>query len=300
MLPNTPATGYKIFALSMLTMAVSDVIAGVLVKTGFSSPLLNVFRYTFLTIFPLLIAIYNSQAKEIFQAKHKKLLLIRGACNSLAAIFYFASFIYIPFSMAASIFFCAPIAILAFSPWVLGERVTIRQWFTVLLGFAGMFMIINPFTIDFSSVASKDSLIGFAFALLAMFSFMVVQLLTKKSIKDVSSLSILFWGNLIAVFVSFIFSFIFQSDFSYVNTSNILSVLAISFLAFFAQLFLIIPFKYVKATDLAPLNYLQLAISVIIAIIFLGERPPMLAFIGMVFIFCAGTLQGFFASRGIE
>ncbi len=228
------------------------------------------------------------------------MIMLRGLFQSCAAIFYYSAFKYIPFSMASSIFFCSPIAILAFSSLILGEKVTLRQWFTVIVGFTGMFLIINPLTIDFSSVDSQDSLIGFALGILAMFSYMFVQIFTKKVVGKDSTLAILFWSNLISIFICSIVSFLFNADLTYITLPNLSLIGALSVLALLAQFLFVLPFKYVRASDLAPLNYMQLATTIVIATAFMGERPPLLAFIGMILIFTAGTLQGIFASKNVQ
>ncbi len=300
MLPQTPATGYKLFALSMTIFAIGDGIGNIAIKAGFSPPLLNVLRYALLAILILGYTFYSGKAKEVFFTDNKKTLILRGCFQGFGTILYFSAFQFIPLSMAASIFFCAPIALLAVSPFVLDEKVGLRQWFTVLLGFSGMFCIINPFALDYSTIFSDTSFIGFAFALTGMFSFMSVQLLTKKVSGKVSTTSLLFWGNAISCVVSSIFTLFFLPNSETITSSSLLAILFMSLFALLGQILFVTPYKYVRASDLAPLNYIQLAVTIIIGIFFFEERPPFLAYIGMAFIITAGTLQGFFASRGIK
>ncbi len=300
MLPQTPATGYKLFALSMTIFAIGDGIGNIAIKAGFNPPLLNVLRYALLAILILAYSIYTGKGKEILLAENKKILILRGCFQGFGTVLYFSAFQFIPLSMAASIFFCAPIVLLALSPFVLGEKVGLRQWFTVFLGFSGMFCIINPLALDYSTIFNDTSFLGFGFALLGMLSFMSVQLLTKKASSNTSTHSLLFWGNAISCCVSTLFTLFFLPDSETITASSLLAIVFMSLFALLGQILFVTPYKYVSASDLAPLNYLQLAVTIIIGIFFFGERPPLLAYLGMVFIITAGTLQGFFASRGIK
>ncbi len=300
MLKDTPAKGYKFFALSMITFSIGDGIANIAIFAGVSSPFLNFLRYSLVSVILFFYVIINSKQSEILESPYKSLLLLRGATQGIATILYFAAMHFIPLSMAASIFFCAPIVLLAFSPILLKEKVGLRQWFTVLLGFTGMFCIINPFSLSSDTLFSNTSFIGYILAFLGMFTYMLSQILTKKVSGKTPLYVLLFYGNISALFVC-IFSFFFVDTNYDLITPYILSVIFLaSMTTFLGQFLFVIPYRYVKASDLAPLTYVQLVSTIFIGIIFFNERPPLLAIMGMVLIILAGTLQGIFAGRGIK
>ncbi len=298
--------GYKIFALSMAFLAFSDAIGSQLVKEGFAPTLLILIRSAYLSIFSLALVLLTTKAKEIFPTHGKSLIFIRGIFQGCTSVFYFLSFQYIPFSMAASLFLCAPIALLAFSPLLLGEKVSIRQWFTVLLGFVGVFFVINPLSIDFSNLSADTTYIGFLFALIAMFFSMLLQIFTRKIANNAPAYVLTFWGNVISVIIAFLFCIMQKVDFSILSFSQVdftwhISIITlVALLAFLGQVLYVIPSRYVRAAALAPFNYFQLAITVIIGITFFSEKPPLLACLGMALIFFAASLQGYYIKKNIN
>jgi drug/metabolite transporter (DMT)-like permease len=54
------------------------------------------------------------------------------------------------------------------------------------------------------------------------------------------------------------------------------------------QYLLILAFKRVPASTLAPLNYFQLVLAVLFGELFFGQRPDLLSFMGIALIVLAG------------
>ncbi len=73
------------------------------------------------------------------------LLFLRGLCLMLATIANFYAIRYLPLPVTASILFSVPLIVTALSAPVLGERVGPWRWGSVLLGFAGVLIVMRPF-----------------------------------------------------------------------------------------------------------------------------------------------------------
>ncbi len=297
---NNAAYGYKVFSLSMTLFAIGDGFGNFALLAGWSAPFLNMIRYGLIFLALFSFAAVRSQLHDILSPQYVPTLILRGIFQGLGAVLYFSGMHFMPLSMASSIFFCAPLALLAVSPSILGEQISLRQWFTVLLGFVGMVCIVNPFSLDYSSLLSDKTFLGFFFSFAGMICHMGTQVVTKKVSHKVSTLKTVCWGNLISCLVALIATFSLslqpeKFEFSLLFITCIMAAFALS-----AQISFVIPYKYVRASDLAPLNYLQLVVTIIIGIFFFGEKPPLLAFLGMFLIVCAGTLQGLYAKKGVS
>lgn len=75
---------------------------------------------------------------------HLRLHALRGALMLLGAWLYFTSLSILPLAEATALIFVAPIFITALSAPILGEKVGWRRWGAVLLGFAGVLIVVQP------------------------------------------------------------------------------------------------------------------------------------------------------------
>ena len=69
---------------------------------------------------------------------------LRGGLLCSALSCYCLALSAMPLLDAVAIFFVAPVIATSLSPWLLGERVSVGQWGAVILGFAGMLIMIGP------------------------------------------------------------------------------------------------------------------------------------------------------------
>ena len=73
-----------------------------------------------------------------------------------AIICFFYAISIIPLAKALTLAFVAPLIVTAFSPMLLGEKVGIRRWTAVIIGFVGSLVVIRPgfVEINFASFAA--------------------------------------------------------------------------------------------------------------------------------------------------
>lgn len=100
-------------------------------------------RYTFHTI--LVGAVFGLQHRESFlMPTHPWLQIVRGLMLlGVTAGMYF-SIRTISLADATAIMFLAPVMVTLLAGWLLKERVTAMHWIALLLGFAGVLMIVQP------------------------------------------------------------------------------------------------------------------------------------------------------------
>jgi drug/metabolite transporter (DMT)-like permease len=75
---------------------------------------------------------------------HFHALVIRGLVMLAAYTAYYLAFPSIPLAEAIALFFTAPIIVTILAGPILGERVNLRSWFAVAIGFAGVLTILQP------------------------------------------------------------------------------------------------------------------------------------------------------------
>lgn len=121
------------------------------------------------------------------------LVLARALVLLLATVFNFISLNYLPLTVTSSIMFSAPIIVSALSWPLLGERVGPWRWFAIVLGFAGVLIVIRPFGAAFHWAMLLSVHNAFAMAFYSM--------LTRKLSGTVSARTMQFYMGALGTFV---------------------------------------------------------------------------------------------------
>ncbi len=79
--------------------------------------------------------------------------LVRASIGAVALYCFFWSFGHMPLADVVAIGFGAPICMTALSVWLLGERVGIRRWSAVAVGFIGVLLMVRPGANAFEAAA---------------------------------------------------------------------------------------------------------------------------------------------------
>jgi drug/metabolite transporter (DMT)-like permease len=176
-----------------------------------------------------------------------------------------------------AIFFVQPLVITMLSPVVLGEKVGLRRWLAVAIGFAGTLIIIRP---GFQSLNP-----GVFMALGAGLSLALYMLLTRRIAGGQSAMTTTFLTSLAgAAITSMAVVFVWQSPTSQQWGLFIL----LAFIATAGHYLIVQAYDYAEASLLAPLGYTEMIMAVILGWYFFGDFPDAWTFVGVgVLIACA-------------
>jgi drug/metabolite transporter (DMT)-like permease len=78
------------------------------------------------------------------RSRHPWLQVLRGVLLLSTTILNFIALQYLRLDQTSAIFFSNPLWVCALSPLILGEKVGLRRWAAVLVGFVGVIIIIRP------------------------------------------------------------------------------------------------------------------------------------------------------------
>src|SRR5882724_9263006 len=81
---------------------------------------------------------------KLIHTSHPWLQILRGVLLVGSTTFFYFALRYLPLAEAAAISFVGPVLTALLSGPMLGDRVTRRQWFAVILGFVGVLIIMRP------------------------------------------------------------------------------------------------------------------------------------------------------------
>jgi len=135
-------TGIGLISLTYLCFALLDGSAKWLVQ---SVPVLVVVWLRFLTHTLLASALLLPlRGAALVRTRHLRWHLLRGLMFCTMTGINFWALQYLLLTVTASIFFLVPILIALMSAPLLGERIDARRWIAILIGFAGVLVVVRP------------------------------------------------------------------------------------------------------------------------------------------------------------
>ena len=238
-------------------------------------------RYFFSALFTLSLMIIFYR-KTLVWSKNPKLQLIRGFVLAFSTLCFFYAISIISLPKALTLAFVAPITCTAFSPIFLKEKVGIRRWSAVLVGFIGALIVIRPGFIEVNLATLAAVSCGICYG----FYFIITR---KLSTSDNSLLTLLFTS----VVGLAIISLFLPSVWVYPTLNQWIIMGLIGLIASVAHLFIIISLKYADASKLAPLGYTEIITNIIISYYIFHELPDNWTYLGLFII----VLSGLYISR---
>lgn len=266
-----------IFLCALTTLATLDMFAKDLMQRN-PAPLVNLFRYGIV----LIMAVGLMQIKRCswrLPRQHRRLVLWRSVMLGSVGLSFMQALRWMPLAEATAIYFLSPLIVVALSRWLLGEQIRMRQTMAVLLGFAGMLLIVRP--------GSQLPLAGTVLMLLAAGSYAMLQILTRKLAGRVQMEQQFFWAALVCTLMT-VMSLPTAWPMLWPTRNDIALMLLVGLLSGLGQYLLIRAFQKVPASSLAPFNYFHLLLAVIFSVLVFGQRPDGIALTGMAIIAGAG------------
>jgi len=233
-------------------------------------------RYFFTVLFTLPFMFFFFR-KNLTWSTQPKLQIFRGLTLLFANILFFYSISIISMAKALTLAFVAPLITTALSPIFLGEKVGVRRWSAVIIGFVGSLIVIQPGFIEFNLASISALGTGFFYGI-----YLVIT--RKLHSSDSPLLTLLLTGVVGAVLASFFVPVVWVNP-----TFNQWSLLALmGIFACLGHLFLILSLKYADASKLAPFGYFEIVTNVILGYYFFGDFPHYWTWVGLTIIVCSG------------
>jgi drug/metabolite transporter (DMT)-like permease len=206
-------------------------------------------------------------------------LLVRVAAEVVASALFFAGILRLDFANAQAILLIVPFAITLAAAWLLDERVSIRQYVAIVVGFVGVVMVVRPATDEFSV---------WALVVLASAGFLVLrEFATRGVAPETPALSIAFVTAIGLAFLTGVLSMFDDGWVAYDATGWL--YLALSSCALFVgYLFSIQTVRIGDLSVSAPFRYTGLVGAVVIGYFAFDETPDLLTVAGSAVIIATG------------
>jgi len=193
---NAPLRAIGLYCLAVLVLSLMDVAIKWL-SADFHTLQILFFRSIFALI-PLWFLIARSGGLPALRTRRPFAHLLRGLVGTATAFSFFFSFAYLPLADAYAIAFASPLFVTALSIPLLGERVGIRRWAAVAVGFVGVLLVVRPGAGGAESFVS----IGAAAALAGAFGYALMVGLIRLHSRTESPAAITLYPTLVTLAVS--------------------------------------------------------------------------------------------------
>lgn len=283
MSPN--AKGALLALLAFAIFSTHDVI----VKTlgGIYSPFQIVF-YSVLLSFPLaMVMLMRDATPGTLVPRHPWWLALRTVAAMATGVSAFYAFSVLPLAQTYAILFAAPLLITILAIPVLGETVRLRRWLAVLVGLAGVMVVLRPGQTDLS--------LGHLAALVAAVGGALASIVVRKIGADERPVVMLIYP-MMATFIMMACALPFVYKPMPIEHLGLLAIIAV--FAWTAGRLVIAAYQSGEAAIIAPMQYSQIVWASLFGYVFFDETIDGATGIGAAIIIASGLYIVLRESRG--
>ncbi|MEW5425152.1 DMT family transporter [Amorphus sp. 3PC139-8] len=233
-------------------------------------------RFLTHTVFVALILRVWSRPETI-ATRRPVLQVVRGALMFATTALNFAALQYLQLAEAVSIMFAAPLVVTALAGPMLGERVGLRRWAAVLIGFCGVLVITKPGfgTLHIGVILSLGSMITYAF----------YALFTRLVGATESAESMIFYSGLVGAVG---LAPVAVPMFEWPAWWQVPFLLATGAFGGFGHFLLIKAYKIAPASTLAPFIYTQIIWMTLFGYLIFDDVPGLSTLVGASIVAVSG------------
>lgn len=266
---------YKKSVLYMTFSSLSFAIMSFMVRLAGDLPLYEkvLFR-NFVALIITLVLISKNGDPIWGQKKNRIFLILRGLGGLGGVFFYFHSITYLNLSDGTMLNKLSPFFVILFAALFLKEKLGKHKIIAISIAFLASLLIIKPHF----EMEVIPAMTGFVSAIFAGFAYSMIRLLNMRGEKPAT---IVFYFSLISFVVVMPFAI---ANFVMPSFVELLFLLGIGVFAGIGQMFLTESYRFARASDVAPYQYMHVLFTAIISIVFLQEAPDFLSIIGSIII----------------
>lgn len=225
------------------------------------------------TIILYFLFLFYKKKFVVARNKNIKFHILRSLFGVLAMYFGYKALTFIPLSLASTIGFTKVFFASLMSWFILKERLEIKNFFLIFLGFSGVYFITLP-----STISEIDGIIlSLLSSIFVSGGIITVSYLTKKE----TTMNILIFHSAISSILTFL---IFFDGISFHIQESFFSLLLLTITALTAQYFNVESYRDEKASLIILIGYTRIIFSTILGFLFLEEKISFLALFGILVI----------------
>lgn len=213
--------------------------------------------------------------------------IIRGLVGATAMALMFFGLGHIPLPEAVAIFFAVPIFVTLLAALLLGERIRLYRMGAIALGFVGVLIILSPRLLAAGDTGSDLKTIASVAVFAAAFFAAMAAVFVRKLMATDSAASVSFWFAVFTTLLSLL-----SAPFGWVLPSweVVLQLILAGLLGGIAQIFMTTAYRHAEAAVIAPFDYSQIVLALLVGYFVFGELPTQITLIGASLTIAAGLL----------
>ena len=227
------------------------------------------FSRFFFGLIPILMLVPRSEFKTFYKTRRPKLHAFRAITGTLAIIALFIALREIPLADVVSLTFGGPIFVTLGSIFFLSEKVGIKRWLAVLIGFFGMLLIVKP--------AYEELNIYYIFPIIFCIFFACVALSIRSLSSTEPNYRIALYFSLLSMIVGLL-----TLPFGWVmpNKFELFLLIFTGLVGSVANILLTVSLRYAEASLVTPTKYLNLVFAILLGYFIWSEIPKLLTLVG--------------------
>lgn len=233
-------------------------------------------RYFFHTV--IVLAIFPRRIPTLLSGSDKGLQLVRSILVLLATACMFVAVGLMPLADAVSITFIAPLLITALSVPFLGERVGLRRWIAVFIGFVGMIVIVRPG----GGLFQPAALLPMGVTVFYAFYQIITRLISHRT----DPVNTVFYTAIVGgVVMTLLVPFFWQAP----TPAQWGMLVTVGFLGGLGHWAIILAYQRTEAPLVAPFAYSELIWATLLGLALFGDFPDLWTFVGAGIIAASGV-----------
>ena len=291
---NNNPRGIILILISMLVFSVQD---GIMKHIFSFVSLYEVYLVrTVVSVVLILFYLKLTNKPIVFKTQYPLLTFIRVILFFFGFSSFYVSLTVLPLGFATALFFVTPFLITIFAHFFLKEKIGIRRWSAVVVGFIGVYITLNPDFNNFNYLSLLPILCAFCYSL----SMIIIKKTSDKDSVYTQTFTFYFGAIILSTIFYFLIGdgqyntsdhpasqFIFREWFVDLE-SSILFMVATGLTATVAFLLLFTAYSIASPAVVSPFEYSILLWSPLIGWIYFNEIPSLNTVIGIIIIVSSG------------
>ena len=271
--------GIVLMMLGQLSFAINDtLVKDIVVDSKNNMSVINViFLRGIISTFLIFLYLKYYEKKNIINILKIRKYHQRGVFEVLTAICFFTGLILLPVAEVYTLLMTNPFFVTIFAFIFLKEKVGIRRWGAVVIGFIGVMFVINPQNMNFNFL--------FIFPIIAAIFLTIRDIATKGIATKNNSFEIIFVTSILITIFSGTGSIFFEFTFKFEYLPNLLIS---SIFLIIAYVFSVLTIFYAPLSLTASSRYTVIVFGMLFGYLILNEIPSMNMIIGALIISISG------------
>ncbi|MEM7748009.1 MAG: DMT family transporter [Pseudomonadota bacterium] len=284
---NRPLAGIGLLVLGMGLFTINDAISKWLTVIYPVSEFIFV-RGSFAVLTVLIFVAFSGGLAQLRLVSVKG-QIARSAAQAIGTLLLVSTLGFLPLATVTALLFASPIMMAALSGPMLAEHVSWQRWSAILLGFAGVLIMVQPGTDSFQLLMVVP--------LLGALALSIRDLLSRSLARTETATSILFMGVLGQMLVGLVAIPIeagpVKGDWRPIEPFHFAVLAASGCVSGCGQFLVVQAFRNAEASLLAPFKYSTLLWAVAIGFVFWGEIPSPVVLVGAGLVMLSGLYMGY-------